>query len=619
MNSKRLNSFVSIILFSTILFSCQNAERENEKYQTWQKVEFEKGTIYVSSQRMYSDSQIKLAGAFDEEMKTVSVAFNNHMQASKSQPKDNEWEDSYSIAQPTPDSQPLPMGKHKIAIVATPKDGSKSTTFETEIEIIGKPNVTFTYNRSDFKEQEITAKSDVKLLGITIKTPDGKLLPFKRDPTGLTFTLKYVLPSPKDGKAVAVIQQEENLSFEMKLFMDDPTTQRIYYMNYLRQDYQPVKYFVKSCSLNLDDEQTYFQFPPPSFKDEFLEKVAGFSYEKKLKPNSMLKPMTMSPDKKWILYSYETQLQYGYVSEDSTFKSDYKVDGRQLNNINSYWFCIYNAQTGESKLINKPYSVIYYKTDILQKQVIGYYYANLYWDNDNKLIMKEEYNDEGVYNINPENGKSSLQIKSRIVKYSPENSTFEETKLDEDIVKSDYMQRDPIFNNKYWGITGFNGYLQLRNHFYKLGTKESVLTKDIENQIDKKLIKDYEFASYGISMSIVKNKPNFLVRIDYQYAERFSEGGPYYSRIYKKAMLDFETKKLSPFLKDEFEKIFMPLDNLDMTVVTDDYPTYICEKYEIKSNGEALYMGHQLIKIKDGKVVGVGSPKKIDGGLLGVR
>lgn len=332
----------------------------------------------------------------------------------------------------------------------------------------------------------------------------------------------------------------------------------------------------------------------------------------------------MSPDKKWILYSYETQLRYGFVSEDTSYKSDYKVDGRQLSRIESFWFYIFNAQTGESKLINKPYSVINYRTDVSEQiQATGYYYANLYWDNDNKLIMKEEYTDEGVNDIDTANAESSLQIKSRIVKYSPENSTFEETKLDDDIAKSDYMQRDP--ENGYRGIAGFNGYLQLRNHLYKLGTKESVLTSDIEYQIDKKLIESYKYKNYGISMSIVKNKPFFLTTIEYVWFPPDSfyptegEGGPHPRPNYKMAMLDFETKKLSPLLKVDFENTYQPLKSLSMTINADDYPTYLCEKLETDINKEENFRIFQLIKIIDGKVVGVGSPKKIDGGLLGVR
>jgi hypothetical protein len=617
MNSKRLNSFVLIILFSTILFSCQNAKRENEKYQTWQKVEFEKGTIYVSSQKMYSDSQIKLAGAFDKELKTVSVAFNNHMQASKSQPKDSNWEDTFSITQPTPNTKPLQNGKHKIAIVATPKDGSKSTTFEAEIEIISKPNVTFTYNRSEFKEQDIVAKSDVKLLGITMKTPDGKLIPFKGDPTGLSFTLKHAMPSPKDGKTMVIIQQEENLEFEMKLFMEDATKKRIYYFCYEIEQEQPIKYLIKSCSLDLEDEQIYCELPFPTYKDEFLEKAASFSYEKKIKSEYPLKPMTISPDKKWILYSTSSVIRFNYVAEDEKFKADYKIDGRQVNSINSIWFYVYNVQTGELKLINKPFNDISYTTkDRFFRQIIGYNYNALLWDKDNNLIMKEEYTDEAVYDINTANGEINIKIQSRIVKFDPNENTVVKTQVDDEIVKS--TTEEPALMS-YPKASGWNGYFQKGNLLHKVASKANILQSDIENQINKKLIKDYEYENYSVAMSIVNNKPYFLTTMIYRYAGGFSETGPFYPKIYKKALLDFETKKLSPLLKDDLENSFIPLDNLDMTIVSDDYPTYICQVYKIDLKEGSQPIGYQLIKIIDGKVVGIGSPKKIDGDLLAVR
>lgn len=588
MNSKQLNSFVAIILFSTILFSCQNAGNKDEKYSTWQKMKFEKGTIYVSSQKMYSDSQIKLAGAFDEEMKTVSVAFNNHMQTSKSQPKDNEWEDTYSITQPTPDSQPLPMGKHKIAIVATPKDGSKSTTFETEIEIIGKPNVTFTYNRSDFKEQELTAKSDVKLLGITIKTPDGKLLPFKGDPTGLTFTLKYALPSPKDGKAVAIIQQEENLSFEMKLYMED-FSKKAYVLRNVFELSDVSKIIIVAKSQTNEDEYTFCELPIPDFRDDFIDSVVGKSVQKKLeKQRSFTKLLGISDNLEWVFIEFETFLNYISNENQIDSTSNLQLDDTDVYRIITNWYYICNTKTKNYTLINKPRSRIEYATGDGSQKIIGCRYLPVYWE-DSELLMIEQSNNGKIKEY-----EDVYATTGRPVVFSFEDMALMETN------KIKFWKPWVRASNLKTGITKYVDAIKYHERDYENTITEASFLSSIEGktwdfghigkQIPKVLSVTWNLFRVDTASTFVNGKPFVVLTALYQwykYVEPEGNIGPP-KPLYKKAVFDFETGKVGKFLEGDEQDCWVPVDN---DFESTDYPRF-------------KFWNEREQKVRFGKIVG---------------
>lgn len=567
MNSKQLSPFVATILLSTFIFSCQNAGNKDEKYSTWQKIKFEKGTIYISSQKMYSDSQIRLAGAFDKEMKTVSVAFNNHMQASKSQPKDYEWEDTFNITQPTPDTKPLPNGKHKIAIVATPKDGSKSTTFETEIEIIGKPNVTFTYNRGNFKEQEITAKSDVRLLGITIKTPDGKLLPFKGDPTGITFSLKYAMPSPKDGKVVAIIQQEENLEFEMKLYMEDNEKKRLYYLSRDKQSDNSAKYYIKSISTDFKDEQIFCEIPLPDFRDKDLEATTPYLENNNIYlKDGGISLQGISLDKKWILIEYQVDLIH----------------------VESVWDYLINTSTKECYLIGKPRGIISLNDGYGSNKVIGCRYYPIYWD-DSELLMIEQSNDGKIKKYN-----DVYATTGRPVVFSFKDMTLKETN------KLKFWKPWVNAANLKAGIITFSDAKKYDENSRKgIKSKARYLSSiegktwsfdDIEAQISKVLSGTWNFARVDEASTLVNGKPFVVLTAIYQwykYVEPEGNIGPP-KPLYKKAVFDFETGKVGKFLEGDEKDCWVPVDN---DFESTDYPRF-------------KFWNEREQKVRFGKIVG---------------
>jgi hypothetical protein len=552
-----------------LLASCSGNKMENEKYSTWQKVEFEKGTVYLSSQKMYQDSQIRLAGAFDEEMKTVSIAFNNKMQASKSEPKNNEWEDTFTITQPTPDSQPLPNGKHKIAIVATPKDGSKSTTFETEIEVISKPNVTFTYNRSDFKEQDIVAKSDVKLLGITMKTPDGKLIPFKGDPTGLSFTLKHAMPSPKDGKVVVIIQQEENLEFEMKLFMED-FSKREYYLAHNLGDSS--KIVIASMSQKGEDKIVFCELPMPDFRDDFTDSVVDKSVGKRLDfYKNYTKMYGISDNLEWVFFEFRTEMEF--ISEENMGNgiSNLKLDDTEVSRIITNWYYICNIKTEKYTLINEPRSQIKYALGDGSQKIIGCRYYPVFLD-DFELLLIEQSN---VSKINK--FEDPYTTKGRPVAFSFEDMKLKETN------KVKFWKPWVGLANLKTGIVTYNDERKYHEKEYENTVNEASFLSSIEGktwdyghigkQIPKTLSGTWNLFRVDVASTFVNGKPFVVLTALYQWYKYVEPEGDTRAPkpLYKKAVFDFETGKVGKFLENDDKNCWVPQDN-DFDSV--DYPRF---------------------------------------------
>ncbi len=383
--------FVSL-LASAFISCAQRPTPPKKDYTGWVPFMLEgNGTIYLSQDKVYPGGEIKLEAVFEKEMNRVGFGFEDQKTSatvSEIEPSTT-WSDVLKVPdKPTPEWRELDFKKYKLAFVASPADSSPSVTLYAQFELVKPPQIKTTYDRkTPNTPQTITVISTSPLDKVTLLMPDGKEFPFKPDKTNLNFTTKQSLPDPATGTATIKVTDKLGFLGGERLFMEDKSKPRIYIRGQKKYN------TLFSFSLELDDLQESYKLDlNPKGKDAYFESLLKYSSIK----NSPLTTgiLGISPDKKWFVLGAEAPLLFdkGVYREPQT--------NRKVEEISSFWFFLYNTQTGESHQIAPPRINILLESGPNERgsfvKEIGPLYFPVYWE-DNKLYMVEQRKSERVY------------------------------------------------------------------------------------------------------------------------------------------------------------------------------------------------------------------------------
>lgn len=131
------------------------------------------GKVTLSSMKAYPGSDIKATVEFNEPLQSVSYGFKDQINVSTTKPDGLIWEDTISIPELTP-------GKYNLIFIVTPKN-APSKTFNTSIEVVGRPEIKVTYDPKSKQKQNIvvTGTNIVKVALVDGKQEEHALIKSK--------------------------------------------------------------------------------------------------------------------------------------------------------------------------------------------------------------------------------------------------------------------------------------------------------------------------------------------------------------------------------------------------------------------------------------------------------
>ncbi len=427
--------FVTVALISSISTGC-----------------IEKQNFPISKTKAYPDSTIKVQANFPIPVKGILLGTKDILKESKISPdRSGNWEDSLTLSGIAP-------GKNKVVVVGKPADGSKSIVYESDLEVLPYPKLSFDYDRNNVKTKQIVkVTSESNLTDVSFTLPDGTKQPFKKIDSH-TYSLDTILPETDfsitvtDEVDVLETHKEHSLQFlaGKRLILNDPQNRK-------GSD-------VYTCLINDTDIISSYSFLRNiPIKDEYMKSLYKFERTDDFKSthnNLDCRLLGISPDKRFL-----TGLTIDYV-----WTKNYSEDGYPISCVLAKYYFVYDTKTNSYHHFGTRYEKDFVnQTNGETIKEAGHEYFVVGWK-DNLMLMVERTPENKFYNPFTSDAKvRNMDELNPVVPWATARGvalnldTFELT--DTDLVKP--YRPWAVYADQALGIIGYTGPYDVGNDKYK--------------------------------------------------------------------------------------------------------------------------------------------------------